>query len=362
LKRVDVQGVNFANGFLTTELELLSHDPDFGMTYTLPFRYMPELAGKSPLFFQFLEDCWGEDDDFEEKTQALQEALCVTLFGLGPRYQRAILLHGVAKSGKSQMLKIAESLVPEDAKAFVPPNDWSDRFMPTSMQGKIINICGELSERKKIDGQRFKDIVDGSEMSGQFKGQDIFKFRPICTHWFASNHLPKTDDASEGFNRRWLVLQFNKPVPPEKRQVDLGDLIAIQEREAICAWAVQALPRLLERNEYTLPKSHQQLIMEMAQENNSVRFFMQGSRRVRVIRDPEDENFSSRTSEDALYKAYWSFCLGPGGAKPVGSRVFRARMRELQAEMGFRMVIETTRLGVEQVQYQSLILVDADQS
>jgi putative DNA primase/helicase len=353
LRTRDARGVNFANGFVDQGLVLRPHDDGFGMTYTLPFRYLPDQLGNSPHFFQFLQDCWGEDADFEDKKLALQEALCVTLFGLGPQFQRAILLKGVAKSGKSQLLKIASSLVPDGARSFVAPNDWADKFLPSQMHEKLINICGELSEKKKIDGMKFKDIIDGAEMSGQLKGQQIFKFRPLCTHWFASNHSPKTEDTSEGFNRRWLVLEFNHPVPPEKRRIDVADLIVGDEREAIVAWAVAAMDRLLVRHEYTLPASHSQVVREMAQENNSVRFFMEESRTVRVSRD----SISARTSETKLYKEYWSFCFGPGGARPVGMKQFRSAMRDMQASIGFEMQIEMTPMGAQDVNYKYLTIV-----
>jgi hypothetical protein len=239
IEKRSVRGVNFANGFLTQELKLIPHDPDYGMTYTLPFRYMEEEAGKYPMFARFLNDSWGRDPDFNQKVEALQEALCVTVFGLGARYQRAILLHGAPKSGKSQLLRIIESIVPAEAKCSVPPNMWHDKFMPAQMSGKILNVCGELSENKLIDGQTFKDIVDGAEMSGQNKNQPIFRFRPLLTHWFASNHMPKSSDTSAGFIRRWLCLTFHYPVQDRARVVELGDLIASEEREAIVAWEPQ---------------------------------------------------------------------------------------------------------------------------
>lgn len=359
LRDIEMKGVNFANGFLTEELELRKHKPEYGTVYTLPFRYMPDQAGNSPLFFSFLEECWGKDKDFEQKKAALQEALCVTLFGMGARFQRVILLSGVAKSGKSQMLKIAQSLVPDNARSFVAPNDWHDKFAPSMMFEKLINVCGELSEKKKIDGQRFKDIVDGAEMPGQYKGGQLFTFRPICTHWFASNFTPKTDDSSDGFNRRWLILEYNYPVPPEKRQIDVADRIVAEEREAIVAWAVQALPRLQKANEYTLPASHQQAIREIAQENNSVRFFLEESQMVRVSRGSQGKT-SPRTSEDKLYKTYWSFCLGAGGVRAVGQKSFRAFMKQLQNEKGFELVIETTPLGIQQAFYQYVTLANGD--
>lgn len=353
IQEIAVQGVNFANGFLNEQLELVDHDPRYGMTYTLPFRYMPELNGKSHHFFEFIEKSWGADPDYSDKRLGLQEALCVTLFGISPRYQRAILLKGVPGSGKSQLLRIAQSLVPEGAACFVPPNEWGDKFMPTMMHEKLINVCGELSQHKKIDGQKFKDVLDGTEMSGQFKGGQIFKFRPKCTHWFASNHSPKTEDTSDGFNRRWLFLEFNKPVAPEDRKTDLGDWIVAEEREAIVAWAVTALHRLVAQRDYTLSSSHRQAIREVAQANNSVRFFMEESPVVVA-----GSRISGRTSETKLYKEYWSFCLGPGGAKPVSSRSFRAAMRELQSQLEFSLELERTELGAQEAYYRSVMIVD----
>lgn len=351
IKSQDVKGINFANGYLTEERVLMPHDPNYGSTYTLPFRYLSEATGECPMFFQLLEDSWGHDADYRAKMDALQEALCVTLFGIGPRLQRVVLLKGVAKSGKSQVLTIAQSLVPDNAKSFVPPNEWADKFMPTQMNEKLINVCGELSENKRIDGQRFKDIVDGAEMSGQHKGRDIFNFRPMCTHWFASNHTPKTSDSSEGFNRRWLILEFNKPVAPEKRKLGIGDIIVAEEREAIAAWAVLAMSRILDKREYTLPDSHKQLIREIAQENNSVRFFIEESPKIR-------SSTSGRISETKLFSEYWSFCFGPGNAKPVTSKAFRNAMRELQQEKNFRLVIQTNSLGAQEAFYECLTLAD----
>ncbi len=105
-----------------------------------------------------------------------------------------ILLQGAPKTGKSQLLRIASALVPDTARCVVPPNEWSDRFMPAMMNEKLINVCGELSEKKKIDGMKFKDIVDGSEMSGQIKGKDIFQFRRQFPH--LGPEVPRTNRPS----------------------------------------------------------------------------------------------------------------------------------------------------------------------
>lgn len=351
IRKKEVKGINFANGFLTQELKLVPHDPDFGMTYTMPFRYMADQAGRFPLFQAFLDRSWGRDADFQEKVNALQEAMAVTLFGLGASFQRAILLHGAPQSGKTQLLRIVEMLVPREARCSVPPNDWSDKYLPAQMADKILNVCGELSDRKLIDGQSFKDIIDGSERTGQHKYGAVFNYRPTVTHWFASNHMPRTADTSFGFIRRWLMLTFHFPVTSGEKKMNLGDIIAAEEREPIVAWAAQAMPRLLKSNDYTQPASHKLLEQEFANMNNSVRYYIRESGK--VILNGNEDMFATETS---LYNSYWGFCAGAGGLKAVSQQRFRAVMREMQAEMNFELKVASTKFGGTEAIYKKLSL------
>ncbi|MGN6820618.1 MAG: bifunctional DNA primase/polymerase, partial [Sphingomonas sp.] len=71
-------GINFANGFLDTNLELHDHSPKFGKTFTMPFLYIPERAGEAHKWFEYLERAWGDDEDYTEKVMALQEAMAAT--------------------------------------------------------------------------------------------------------------------------------------------------------------------------------------------------------------------------------------------------------------------------------------------
>lgn len=280
-----VRGVNFANGFLhydeeKKDLILKPHLPDFGATYTLPYRYMPEYASRCPNFLRLLHDSWGKDEDYEEKVMALQEMIAASFFQYGPVLQKCTLLYGVANSGKSTILKIVRGLFPEDSISVIPPDQWDDKFAPTMMAGKLINICNELPDKKMIEGKSFKEIIDGDERHGQYKLQQLFKFSPNCSHWFGSNHLPKTLDTSEGFNRRIHILEFRRPIEVANKVLGLHNTIIAEEREAIAAWAIEAFLDLLEQREPTIPASHEELINHMANENNSVRFFLNESRRV----------------------------------------------------------------------------------
>jgi putative DNA primase/helicase len=349
LKSQDVRGVNFANGFLMLNGQLVGHDPGFGMTYTLPFRYVPEEAQNAQQFMVFLNRVWGHQPDFALRVKALQEAICSTIFALGPKFQRAMCLYGTAKTGKSTLLQIIRALVPDEAVSNCPPDSWADKFAPATMVSAILNMCGELSDKKLIDGQKFKSIIDGEEIQGQRKGQQIFNFHPVCTHWFASNHLPRTDDTSNGFNRRWLLFTFDKIIEGSEVVLDYGEKIAVEEREAIVAWAIQALPELLARSEYTVPPSHVETLKEVATMNNSVRFFILDNPVIKLspaLKDPKTWEDGGKTlpriSETSLHRLYYNFCVEVAGAKPVGPKVFKIRMKELASELGFKPHISST--------------------
>ena len=282
-------GVNFANGFLDAGGVLHEHSPKFGKTFTMPFNYIPERATEAHKWFEYLEDAWGDQPDYEEKVAALQEAFAATMFGVGPNYQRAILIFGNAGTGKSQVLEVLRAMMPKDAVCSIPPHMWSERFVMSDMVGKTLNICGELPESGNIGGDVFKQVIVGDEIRTERKQQAGFMFKPIAANWFASNFLPRSKDSSEGFVRRWLVLEFTKVVPEKDRIPNYAEVLVAEEREAIAAWAVQGLNRLMTRRGYTLPESHSVRLGQVKRANNSVAAFLASTSKVIVTGDKADK-------------------------------------------------------------------------
>ncbi|MFB2554032.1 DNA primase family protein [Ensifer soli] len=330
LSTSSVKGVNFANGFLTEHLDLVAHAAEYGMTYTLPYRYLPEAAEHMPMFIPFLSASWGDDPDYGEKLLALQEMIGVSLMGKATDYQQAFLLYGQAGSGKSVLQAIIRGLLPEGSMSSIVPSDWNDKFLPAQLFGKVINFAGELSETNKIPGGIFKKVVAGEEITAQHKNRDPFEFRPTAAHWFNSNHLPKTRDSSEGFNRRWMILEFNRAVRPQDRVVNLEEQILAQEREAIAAWAIEGYQRLVEQSRFTLPASHETLVTEMFADNNSVEHFltMPGSK----LKYGADECVSLTE----LHTAYWQFMLASGAGRRVELSTFARMMKAASSSRPFK--------------------------
>lgn len=353
LQTVSMTGVNFANGFLTEDLELRSHSPEFGCTYVLPYRYQED--SRCPLFMQMLDDSWGEDPDYGDKVLALQEAFAATLMGIAPRFQRAFCMIGQAHSGKSRILEILKGLMPDGCHSAVPPTEWGDKFMPAQMADKLVNFAGEISEKRDISGEHFKKVVEGQEIEAQNKNQPIFLFRPKAAQWFASNHTPKTRDTSDGFNRRWLFLEFPRRISDEKKVIGIDQIILAAEREQIVAWALQALKRLKQNKDFTTPSSHMAIIDEMANLNNSVRYFLSQSPRLKVGKREHEGTSKTRTMGDLLFDEYWSFCTMAGGVSRVPRTKFHALMKELAPAFKFEQLKET-RSGGYDIAYNYITL------
>jgi P4 family phage/plasmid primase-like protien len=356
LAQVPVTGVNFANGFLTEDLELLSHSPAFGATYVLPYRYVPENAA-CPMFMQFLHDCWSEDPDFDDKVLALQEAFAATIMGIAPHYQRVFCLFGRPGAGKSRIPKILEGLLPGGCRASISPWDLKDRFLPAQLFGKRLNVAGEISETKKIAGDIFKLVVEGAEITAQNKNQPVFTFSPEAAHWFCGNHLPSTDDFSGGFTRRWLFLEFNQVVKREHKDVGLVERILDDEREQIAAWALQGLKRLKRNNDYTLPACHERLVSSMMMKNSPVHYFLSRDRHLRIGEKAHRGISNTRTTLAALHDRYWHFCMEIGGATRYPQPKFMQVMDELSHTFGFVKRLVSRGNGTE-IEYEFITIRD----
>lgn len=327
LVKAEENGINFANGWVGEDLIVRPHAPKYGATFTLPFEYKPELATKCNRFFEFLHDCWGHQPDFAERTAALQEFFASALFGIAPQFQKALLLFGRAGTGKTVLLRIFRSLVPPEGIADLGPEHWGDRFGPAVLVGKVLNICGELPEAGLISGQMFKTVVEGSELTTEFKGRDLFVFKPKCAHIFSSNFIPVSRDTSAGFARRWLILDFDRVVPEAKRVKTLAEDILADEREAIAAWAVEGLPRLLKQGDYTTPASSRERLEQLRRMNNTVQAFFHETD---LLVFGEDKRIMARE----LYDKYVFYMRELAGrTSPVSYQRFIQMLEDLNIDM-----------------------------
>lgn len=278
-------GINFSNGWVSEDLSIDDHSPKYGATFTLPFEYKPELASRANRFFEFLGDCWGQEDDYHDRLKGLQEAMAATLMGVATDYQRAFLLVGKAGTGKTVLLDILRALLPPEGIASLSPEVWGNQFAQTPLIGARANICAELPESGAISGSVFKQVVEGSPQIGEYKGRDKFSYKPQSAHWFGSNFMPTSKDSSRGFTRRWLIWDFSYVVPEDKQIKGLAESIIADERDAVVAWALEGFARLRKQGDYTKSASHDFRMEQLRRINNSVKAFLDANTNIRKKKD-----------------------------------------------------------------------------
>jgi P4 family phage/plasmid primase-like protien len=347
LVQSEERGINFANGFVGEDLQLIDHDPKFGATFTLPFNYDRDNATRCNKWLEFLHSLWGHEDDFQQRHDALQEMFAATLFKIAPAYQRAFLLFGRAGTGKTQVLQVLRAMLPPRAIAELGPQQWGERFALTDLIGKAANICGELPESGVISGNVFKEVVEGSPVRTEFKNQDGFVFQPQCAQWFASNYLPVSRDTTRGFIRRWLILDFNKPVREEDKVENLAALLVAEEREAIAAWALEGLRRVLDNRGYTLPECHHRRIGQMRRINNSVHAFLEDTKNYE--RNPE-----GMTPARQLFDSYAFHMREVLRSQPVSFERFMQMVEDLDLEVQRDVLSDFVVCGIDKVDQPQL--------
>lgn len=200
-------------------------------------------------FLQCLRDVWQLEDDVDQMIQSFQEWVGVTLLGLGPQYETAVVMPGDGDNGKSTILRVIRDMIDEDYVTEVPVQDWNDqnsRWKKTALIGSVINIVEELPERKIFESENFKRVVEGQKMQFERKGEKVFWACPKAGHICAANNLPYTSDRSHGFWKRWMVFPFRYTFSESEIDSSIREKLAA-EYDEIFSWFIKGAIRLVKR-------------------------------------------------------------------------------------------------------------------
>ena len=85
----------------------------------------------------------------------------------------------------------------------------SDRFSPARLYGKLAKYTDLPSDRLSISAM-FKAITGCDRITAEIKYRDSFEFTPFARLLFSANRLPASNDASQAFFDRWLIVPFPK--------------------------------------------------------------------------------------------------------------------------------------------------------
>lgn len=273
-----ITGIAFKNGFLTID-GLSPNSPDNRATFGHELDFDPQ--AKAPQLQDFLSEIFDDVSEEERAARCLlvQEFAGAAMFGIATKYQKALLLIGEGRNGKSQLLHILKACVPDCAVSALPPSQWDGnlaRFRVVLLRDSLLNSVDDIKPTEFVDAVSFKQIVTGDLITGEYKNRDSFKFHPRCAHVFSTNTIPSVTDFSEGFFRRFQILALTRDMGKSVRhEVEIGRRIVAEERPGLLAWAAQGARRLVAQHRYTETPDAAERKARWAVESDSAALFLE---------------------------------------------------------------------------------------
>ena len=288
--------INVKNATLNIETqEATPHSPDVIFLNELPVNYDP--AAGCPKIIKFLSEVISEDD-----IAVIQEIVGYCLLR-DYRFAKAVMLLGEGSNGKSTLLNLITALLGEKNVATPSLQDLIyNSFAKGSLFGKLANIHADIPSTRLKHTGIFKMLTGQDIIWADVKHLKAFEFKNHAKLIYSANELPQTDDTSEAFWRRWIVIDFPNTFPDDDPKTDptiLDKLITPEELSGFLNWALEGLRRLLSQNKFTTTKTREQVEREWIARTDSLRAF---------IAEQVTFNPDYFVTKDGLFEAYCDFC------------------------------------------------------
>tara|TARA_B100000315_G_scaffold177481_1_gene166068 strand:- start:24 stop:1712 length:1689 start_codon:yes stop_codon:yes gene_type:complete len=225
--------------------EVLTHSADHLLTAKIPVQYVKD--AKCPKFLKFLKEIVSEDD-----AERLQEMVGYCLLK-DYRYQIAFMLVGEGSNGKSTLLIMVTQILGATNVSAVQLQELSqNRFAKATLYKKLANICNDLGKKAMTETGSFKMATGNDPITAEFKNQNAFTFRSYAKMLFACNEVPEAYDDTDGFYRRWIIINFPNKFTDDgsegttKKNANLG-VELLEEASGVLNWAIAGLKRLNDR-------------------------------------------------------------------------------------------------------------------
>jgi len=300
--------INLQNGLYNIKTrELMPHTPEALSTIRVNASYTP--GAECPKFLEFLNSV------LEPELIPVIKQMFGYCLTLRIDAEKTFMMRGIARSGKSTLIKIIENLVGQENCSNIPIQDLGERFKTSAIFGKLVNSYSDLPNKAILDSGVFKAICSGDLISGERKGKDIFNFRAFCKLIYSANELPfNAGDKTEGFFRRLIIIRFNKQIPEENVNPNLLEEL-LSEVDGILRWALEGLDVLItNRYRFPEPDAVKEEVSRYRYMSNNARAFVEDSCVV---------GLDYRVERQEFYDAYCK-CCSSNGTHPMAMSKFTA--------------------------------------
>jgi P4 family phage/plasmid primase-like protien len=219
------------------------HDvtPDYFFTNPIPWELGEDMA--TPVMDKLFEEWVGM-----EYIQTLYEIIAYCCYSDYPMHQIFCLV-GSGRNGKSKFQGLITKFIGQSNMTSTELDLLIDnRFESFKLFKKLVCILGETNYTKVKKTSLLKKLCGQDLIGFEKKNKDPFDDYNYAKIIINSNSLPSSGDTSEGFYRRWIIIDFPNKFPEGK---DILATIPEQEYSNLARKVCTILPALLKGGKFT---------------------------------------------------------------------------------------------------------------
>ncbi len=331
--------VNFNNCvFDFEEWQQYEHSPDYNFKHKLPVNWNPE-AKDNDAVLEFIDEIVKD----KEQAKTLQE---MAGYAMVPNngLEKAFMLIGQGSNGKSMLIDVLKELLGDNYSNKSVTALEEERFATHELYGALAVIDDDHTSQKIRTAKTFKSITGGSDITAEIKYGGHYNFRPFCTPVFACNELPRTNDTSTGFFRRWMLMEFpyeftedpegeyeKERVPKLKLRNKLTQTEAL---ESFAYWAMAAFKDVWRNGQFTFDQSIEDTKQKWREFSRPVMRFIEKYVRQGVTKTAAEQKSESQSSvgeydydyvrKDYLHEVISCYCEAKSQSPPSKKSLTRA--------------------------------------
>lgn len=219
---------------------IIDATPDYFMTNPIPWELGK--TEETPIIDKLFTEWVGE-----EKKLLLYQIIAYCMLSDYPIH-RAFCFHGSGSNGKSKCLGIINYFIGEYNSISTELETLVEsRFEQAKLYKKLVCFMGELNFSILSKTARFKRLTGEDKIPFEIKHKDPFDDYNYAKILIATNNLPETTDKSDGYYRRWVVIDF---INQFKEGKNVLDTIPNIEYNNLALKSIRILKELLESKEF----------------------------------------------------------------------------------------------------------------
>lgn len=279
--------------------EILPHDPSNHITRIT--NCAPSDVG-SEIWTKFLDQISCEDRAVAEFLQQF-----AGMAAIGKVYEERLLIAlGSGGNGKSTFFNTIQNVLGSYAgtirsELLVASNDSGKKFEFANLRGMRFVVAEELEEGKQLDTAALKHLCSTGEINAQFKGKDIFTFKPSHSTVLCTNHMPSVRAMDNGTWDRLIVVPFKGRFRNQSKEIkNYGDYLVENCGGAVLKWIIEGARKYIS-NDYKLqiPAVIRQETENYQEDNDWASGFI----RECLILDPDQHSRAK-----PIFEAYEDYC------------------------------------------------------